>query len=134
MEEVEEEEERHADDEDDEGMAEPGDDETVEEEEEEVEEEEEEEEEVLRAKGRGKRKGAATTKKPGSRGKRWTPLEDQCLCDAWKEVSIDPVTGANQPSGAYWGRIKKKFDERKLVDKDYKVVKMNRSQKAMGTR
>ena len=74
------------------------------------------------------------TTKPGSRGKKWTPLEDQCLCDAWKEVSIDPVTGANQPSGAYWGRIKMEFDERKLVDKEYKVVKMNRSQKAMGTR
>ena len=26
------------------------------------------------------------------------------------------------------------FDERKQVDKEYKVVKMNRSQKAMGTR
>ena len=115
-EEEEDEEERRVDDEDDEGMAEPGDDEAVEEEEEEEEEveaEEEEEEEVPRAKGRGKRKGAATTKKPGSRGKKWTPLEDQCLCDAWKEVSIDPVTGANQPSGAYWGRIKKEFDERK---------------------
>jgi hypothetical protein len=117
VEEVEEEEERHADDEDDEGMAEPGDDEgfcedAEEEEEEEVEAEEEEEEEVPRAKGRGKRKGAATMKKSGSRGKKWTLLEDQCLCDAWKEVSIDPVTGANQPSGAYWGLIKKEFDER----------------------
>jgi hypothetical protein len=102
----------------DEGMEEPGDDEAGD-------EEEEEEEEA--PPGKPKTGG-------GSRGKKWKPLEDQCLCDAWKEVSIDPHTGANQNSGAYWGRIKKEFDERKLVDKDYKVMKMNRSQKAMGTR
>jgi hypothetical protein len=70
----------------------------------------------------------------GKRGPKWKVLEDKCLIDAWKTVSIDPITGANQASGAYWARIKKEFDERKYLDKEYKTMVMKRSQKAMSTR
>jgi hypothetical protein len=34
----------------------------------------------------------------------------------------------------YWARIKAEFDERKFLDKDYHVMPMKRSQKAMSTR
>jgi hypothetical protein len=70
----------------------------------------------------------------GRRGPKWKVLEDKCLIDAWKTVSIDPRTGANQSNGAYWARIKKEFDERKYLDKEYKTMVMKRSQKAMSTR
>jgi hypothetical protein len=37
-------------------------------------------------------------------------------------------------SGAYWARIKEEFVERKYLDKDYAMMVMKRSQKAMSTR
>nr|XP_051190051.1 uncharacterized protein LOC127303349 [Lolium perenne] len=74
-------------------------------------------------------------KKPsGTRGPKWTPLEDCCLCESWATVSHDSIIGANQKGGKYWARIKAEFDERKLINSDYRKVSMKRSQKAMSTR
>jgi hypothetical protein len=82
--------------------------------------------------------GVRTKKKKkkasGTRGPKWTPLEDLCLCESWATVSHDSIIGANQKGGKYWARIKAEFDERKLINSDYNKVTMKRSQKAMSTR
>jgi hypothetical protein len=70
----------------------------------------------------------------GTRGPKWKALEDQFLYESWKTVSNDEIVGANKKYGAYWERIKAEFDERKYVDKEYTVMPMKRSQKAMLTR
>ena len=70
----------------------------------------------------------------GTRGPKWTVLGDQCLCESWATVSHDFIIGANQKYGKYWARIKAEFDERKLINNEYKKVTMKRSQKAMSTR
>jgi hypothetical protein len=42
----------------------------------------------------------------------WKSLEDECLIDSWKAVSLDPITGANQTLGKYYARILDEFNER----------------------
>ncbi|XP_071676986.1 uncharacterized protein [Lolium perenne] len=81
--------------------------------------------------------GVKTKKKKkasGTRGPKWTALEDLCLCESWATVSHDSIIGANQKHGKYWARINAEFDERKLINSEYKKVTMKRSQKAMSTR
>jgi hypothetical protein len=56
----------------------------------------------------GKRKAATA----GYQGPKWKTLEDQCLIDAWKSVSLDPNTCANQTSAKYYKRILDQFNER----------------------
>ncbi|KAK1665471.1 hypothetical protein QYE76_053630 [Lolium multiflorum] len=73
-------------------------------------------------------------KASGTRGPKWTVLEDLCLCESWATVIHDSIIGANQKYGKYWARIKAEFDERKLINSDYNKVTMKRSQKAMSTR
>ncbi|CAM0912206.1 unnamed protein product [Alopecurus aequalis] len=66
--------------------------------------EEGEEEPAPTAKGR-KTKRQASTGLNEPRFK-WPPKEDECLAKAWKTVSIDPITGANQNGDNYWKRIR----------------------------
>ncbi|KAE8816666.1 putative methionyl-tRNA synthetase [Hordeum vulgare] len=101
-----------------------------------VEEEEGEEEAVvvepepvLKKKGR-KRKRATNAKLAKPRVK-WMSKEDECLAEAWKTVSIDPIIDANQNTDTYLGRIKTTFDERKLVDPDFANIHMDYGEKAM---
>jgi hypothetical protein len=58
-------------------------------------------------------------------------LEDECLAEAWKTVSIDPISGTNQNSNTYWERIKVSFDERKLMDPEFNKVHMDRNPSGM---
>ncbi|KAI4966472.1 hypothetical protein ZWY2020_040835 [Hordeum vulgare] len=59
-----------------------------------------------------------------------TSKQDECLAEAWKTVSIDPITGANQNTDTYSGRIETSFDERKLVDPDFANIHMDNGEKA----
>jgi hypothetical protein len=68
---------------------------------------------ALVVKGKSK---AAPKKGGGSRGPKWRSVEDECLAEAFKTVSIDPISGANQNSDTYWERVKVSFDECKLMD------------------
>jgi hypothetical protein len=76
----------------------------------------------------------AAKKRNGGKGKKWAALEDECLAEAWKSVSLDPVVGANQNSDKYWRRIKVAFDERALVDSEFNVMKMDRNESALSHR
>jgi hypothetical protein len=69
----------------------------------------------------------------GTRGPKWKVLEDMCLCDSLKTVSIDAITRANQHNGLHWKRIKMEFDDNKFFDKYYSQMQVKRRQKAMST-
>jgi hypothetical protein len=112
---------------------------TVVEEEEEVGEEEGNEDEedddpvdaaAPAATAKGKKK-KAPKKEGGSRDPKWRSFEDECLAEAWKTVSIDPISGANQNSDTYWERVKVAFDERKLMDPMFNKVHMDRNPSEM---
>ncbi|KAE8797376.1 putative methionyl-tRNA synthetase [Hordeum vulgare] len=80
---------------------------------------------------RREKKKRASNAKPAEPYIKWASKEDECLAEAWKTVNIDPITGTNQNTDTYWGRIKTVFDERKLVDPDFANIHMDRSDKAM---
>ncbi|KAE8814512.1 putative methionyl-tRNA synthetase [Hordeum vulgare] len=65
---------------------------------------------------------------------KWTSKEDECLTEACKTDSVDPIICANQNTHTYWGRIKTTFDERKLVDPDFANIHMDHDEKAMSNR
>ncbi|KAE8799962.1 putative methionyl-tRNA synthetase [Hordeum vulgare] len=98
----------------------------AEEEEEGEEEPVEVEPEVVPKKKEGKRKRAAYAKLAEPCVK-WTSKEDKCLAEAWKTVSIDPVTGANQNTDTYRGRIKTAFVEHKLVYPEFANIHVDRA-------
>ena len=43
----------------------------------------------------------------------YTPDEDLQLCESWENMSLDPITGNEQPSKAYWKRIHDNFHANK---------------------
>jgi hypothetical protein len=54
------------------------------------------------------------------------------LAEAWKDISIGTVTGANQYSKTYWWQVKTAFDERKFIDPYFRPIHVDRGSKAMG--
>ncbi|KAE8802863.1 D-2-hydroxyglutarate dehydrogenase, mitochondrial [Hordeum vulgare] len=91
----------------------------------------EEEPSEVKPSAKGGMKKQPTNAKPGEPRVKWMPKEDKCLTEAWKTVSIDPITGTNQNSNTYWRRIKTVFDEWKLVGPEFASIHMDRSEKAM---
>jgi hypothetical protein len=55
-------------------------------------------------------------------------LEDECLIDSWKAVSLDPITSANQTLGKYYARIVDEFNKRRHIG-DYAQIHMNRNER-----
>jgi hypothetical protein len=82
------------------------------------------------SKGRKKRKKNSPPTEPRIK---WTGKEDECLAEAWKTVSMNGITGANQNFDTYWQRVKLAFDERKIVDPYFTKMVMVRGEKAMAT-
>jgi hypothetical protein len=81
------------------------------------------------SKGRKKRKNSPPTK-PRIK---WTGKEEECLAEAWKTISMNGITGANQNFDTYWQRVKMAFDERKIVDHYFNKTVMVHGEKAMAT-
>jgi hypothetical protein len=71
------------------------------------------------------------TKKADGREPKWSSREDECLSEAWKTVSIDPFTGANQNSECYWKMVKAAFDERGLLDPHFNILRHDRNESGM---
>ncbi|KAM0876533.1 hypothetical protein ACQ4PT_036112 [Festuca glaucescens] len=46
-----------------------------------------------------------STKGTSTKGKNWSSVEDKVLIQAWANTSLDAVTGTDQNSHSYWGRI-----------------------------
>jgi hypothetical protein len=80
------------------------------------------------AKGKKKK---APKKGGGSHGPKWRSLEDECLVEAWKMVSIDPISSAYQNSDTYWEWVKVSFDERKLMDPMFNKMHIDRNPSGM---
>jgi hypothetical protein len=95
------------------------------------EEVEEEEPVEVEPAAKGRKKKRLSNARPGEPRVKWTPKEDECLAEAWKTVSIDPITGANQNADTYWRRVKMVFDERKMVDLEFSSIHMDHGDKAM---
>jgi hypothetical protein len=82
------------------------------------------------AKGRKKRKKTSPPTEPRVK---WMGKEEECLAEAWKTVSMNGITGANQNFDTYWQWVKTAFDERKLIDPFFNKTVMVRGEKAMAT-
>jgi hypothetical protein len=82
------------------------------------------------SKGRKKRKKNSPPTEPRIK---WTGKEEECLAEAWKTVSMNGITGANQNDDTYWQLVKLAFDERKILDPYFNKTVMIRSEKAIGT-
>jgi hypothetical protein len=95
-----------------------------------LDEEEDAPEPTAMSKGRKKRKKNSPPTEPRIK---WTGREEECLAEAWKTVSMNGITDANQNYETYWQRVKLAFNERKIVDLYFNKMVMIRGDKAMGT-
>jgi hypothetical protein len=57
-------------------------------------------------------------------------LEDECLIEAWKQVSYFPITGASQTGGKYYKSILNCFNEKNNY-REYANMEMNRNKGAL---
>jgi hypothetical protein len=68
----------------------------------------------------------------GTHHSKWKALEDECLIESWKAVSLDPITGANQTLGKYYARIDE-FNEHRHIGENV-TIQMNRNEGAISHR
>jgi hypothetical protein len=73
----------------------------------------------------GKRKPRVGT--AGTHHSKWKSLEDECLIESWKVVSLDPITGVNQTLGKYYARILDEFNERRHIGENA-MIQMNHNE------
>jgi hypothetical protein len=59
-----------------------------------------------------------TMKKVPRREKNYSIQEDEMLCSAYINVSKDPITGCNQPMGAYWDRVWEYYQAHKKMQSE----------------
>lgn len=52
-------------------------------------------------------------KRKAARAANYSLDEDIQLCESWENISLDPITGNEQPSKAYWKRIHDDFHANK---------------------
>jgi hypothetical protein len=45
----------------------------------------------------------------------YTPAEDKAFCEAWLEISTDPICGTEQKEFNYWRKVGKFFHERRKI-------------------
>jgi hypothetical protein len=65
----------------------------------------------------------AEAKRTSQRTASYTPGEDMLLCQAWLEISTDPICSAEQKGFAYWRKVGKFFhDEMKLAEKPFHII------------
>ncbi|KQK02611.1 hypothetical protein BRADI_2g02669v3 [Brachypodium distachyon] len=76
-------------------------------------------EEPVVAAPKGKKKGAAKKKSGGG---------------AWKVVSLDPFTGANQSDNTYCQRVKTAYDERRVINREFASVTHDRNESGLSHR
>jgi hypothetical protein len=57
-------------------------------------------------------------------------LEDECLIDVWKAVSLDPISGANQTFGKYYKMIVDQFNECHHIG-EYRNIQMIQNEGAI---
>ena len=43
----------------------------------------------------------------------YSQAEDTLICESWKEISQDPIKGAEQKGVVFWTRVHKNFHERR---------------------
>jgi hypothetical protein len=55
---------------------------------------------------------------------KWKALEDECLIESWKAVSLDPITDANQK---YYARILDEFNKHRHIGENA-MIQMNRNE------
>jgi hypothetical protein len=59
----------------------------------------------------------ADAKRNSQRTASYTPIEDRILCQAWLEISTDPICGPGQKGFAYWRTVGKFFHEQRKLAK-----------------
>jgi hypothetical protein len=69
----------------------------------------------------------------GTHHSKWKYLEDECIINSWKAVSLDTITGANQTLGNYYTRMLDEFNEHRHIG-DYAKIHMNRNKGAISHR
>jgi len=57
-------------------------------------------------------------KKKAIRAANYSLDEDIQLCESWENISLDPITGNEQPSKAYWKRIHDNFHANRKFESD----------------
>jgi hypothetical protein len=69
----------------------------------------------------------------GTHHSKWKSLEDGCLIDSWKAVSLAPIADASQTLGTYYALILDEFNEHRHIG-EYLKIHMNCNEGAISHR